>query len=339
MFCLSIWSRFTTVALTLTCLSLGSGVFAQDGGGSLNRDVIGGALLIFHQPDNPPVGGGRLQGHRVAPNPKVAKEQNRIIARANAARSAPTPRYSEAEEQYRQASRLDPTDARSYAGLGNVYLDQSRYLDAIEQYHHAIKLKPDYTDALMPLGYALVRANRLPEAIETYKDTLKVDPGNPEVHNNLGYLFNHSGRYDDAVAECLDAIRLLGQTGEAFKQGYQTRQEVLSHAYKNLGNAYNGLKNYEEAAKALRKATEIEPNSAAAFFNLGVTLFSGRRYAEAIEAYKQVVKLKPSLAAAHFNLGLTYLAINDKQSATAEYDALKPLDAKAAEQLRTMIRQ
>ena len=327
------------LALVIALLSLGlsTPALAQEGGGTLNSDLIGGALLIFRTPENPPVGGGRLQGHRITP--KVAKEQNRIIARANAARSAPTPRYAEAEEQYRQAAKLDPTDARSYAGLGNVYLDQKRYNDAVAQYQHAIKLKPDYSEALMPLGYALVGLNRFPEAIDDYKVALKVDPGNPEIHNNLGYLYNHSGRYDEAVAACLEAIRLLGETGESYKQGYQTRQEVLAHAYKNLGNSYTGLKNFEAAAKALRQATVIEPKNAAAFFNLGVTLYSGRRYSEAIEAYKEVIKLRPSLVAARFNLGLTYLAINDKKAAMAEYDALKPLDSNAAEQLRQMIRQ
>ena len=93
-----------------------------------------------------------------------------------------------------------------YAGLGNVYLDQTRYKDAVAQYQHAIELKGDYTDALMPLGYALVRLNRLPEAIEKYNQALKVEPDNPEIHNNLGYLYNHTKRYDAAVAACLEAI-------------------------------------------------------------------------------------------------------------------------------------
>ncbi|HKR61028.1 MAG TPA: tetratricopeptide repeat protein [Pyrinomonadaceae bacterium] len=327
------------LALVSAVLSVGlsTSALGQDGGGTLNRDLIGGALLIFRTPDNPPVGGGRLQGHRITP--KVAKEQNRIIARANAARSAPTPRFAEAEEQYRQAATLDPTDARSYAGLGNVYLDQKRFVDAVAQYKHAIELKPDYSEALMPLGYAHVSLNQLSDAIEDYKQALKVEPSNPEIHNNLGYLYNHSERYEESVAACLEAIRLLGETGESYKQGFQTRQEVLAHAYKNLGNAYNGLKNFEQAAKALRQATVIEPKNASAFFNLGVTLYSARRYSEAIEAYKEVIKLRPSLVAARFNLGLTYLAINDKKAATAEYDALKPLDPNAAEQLRLMIRQ
>ena len=163
MFSLSFRPFITALALSLILLLPASSVYAQDGGGSLNRDLIGGALLIFRQPENPPVGGGRLQGHRVTP--RVAKEQNRIIARGNAARSAPIPRYSEAEQEYRQAARLDPTDARSYAGLGNVYLDQSRFNDAIEQYKDALKHKPDENHAVIPVGYSHVRVKTFSEAI------------------------------------------------------------------------------------------------------------------------------------------------------------------------------
>lgn len=339
MFSTSIQSRVRLLFILLPCLLFCSAGQAQDlaGGGTLARDIMGGASFIFRTPQNPPVGGGRLPDRRVTQ--LTAKERDRVIARGNAARSAPTPRYSEAEREYQQAARLDPDDARSFAGLGNVYLDQGRFADAAEQYRQAIKLKGDYVDAYMPLGYALVRMNRHADAIAAYNQALKIDPGNPEVYNNLGYLYNHTGRYGEAIEACQQAIRLLGQTGEAFKQGYQTRNEVLSHAYKNLGNAYNGLNRYDEAAVALRQATTIEPNSAAAFFNLGLTLYSGRRYSEAIEAYKQVVKLRPKLAPARFNLGLTYLAINDRNAAMAEYDTLKTLDAKMADQLYGMIKR
>ena len=102
------YRSYSAILAATLILILSFSARAQDGGGSVNRDLMGGALLIFRTPENPPVGGGRLQGHRVTP--KVAKEQNRIIARANAARSAPTPRYVEAEQQYRQAASLDPTE-------------------------------------------------------------------------------------------------------------------------------------------------------------------------------------------------------------------------------------
>ncbi|HET6646211.1 MAG TPA: tetratricopeptide repeat protein, partial [Pyrinomonadaceae bacterium] len=327
-----------TAALLICTLTIS--IPAQEGGGTLPRDIPGGAALIFRKPENPPVGGGRLteRQEKQAPRP-TSKAQDQIIARGNAARSAPTPRYSEAEEEYRQAARLDPMDARAYAGLGNVYVDQGRYADAVEQYVKAVKLREDYTDALMPLGYSLVRMNRYDDAIAAYNQTLRYEPDNPEIHNNLSYIFNHTNRYDDAIESSRRAISLLGETGQAYKQGYQTRNQVLSHAYKNLGNAYTGLKRYNEAADALKQATLIEPNNAAAHFNLGLTLYTGGRYSEAIQAYKEVVRLRPTLAPGHFNLALAYIAINNRDAAVAEYETLKSLDSKMAAQLYSLIKK
>ena len=323
---------------TVLLLSYGSiSLSAQDGGGTLPRDIMGGAALVFRKPENPPVGGGRVTDHK--PRRPTTKAQDQIIARGNAARSAPTPRFSEAESEYRRAASMDPMDARAYAGLGNVYIDQGRFADAVEQYQKAVELRDDYTDAYMPLGYALVRMNRYADAIATYKQTLTLEPDNPEIHNNLSYIYNHTNRFNDAIEASQRAITLLGETGEAYKQGYQTRDEVLSHAYKNLGNAYSGLKRYDEAAEALKQATKIEPNNAAAHFNLGLTLYSGGRYSEAIQAYKEVTRLRPTLAAGHFNLALSYAAINDRASAMAEYETLKTLDAKMANQLYGMIKK
>ena len=136
-----------------------------------------------------------------------------------------------------------------------------------------------------------------------------------------------------------EAIKLLGETGEAYKLGFQERNEIRSYAYKNLGNAYNGLKRYDEAATALKKSSEIEPKNASAHFNLGLTLYNAGRYSEAIESYKEVIKLRPTLAPAYFNLGLTYYAINDKKAAMEQYESLKPLDAELAKQLYETIKR
>jgi tetratricopeptide (TPR) repeat protein len=336
---------FSAAALFVltTAMIVGSGTLAsgqnQPGGGNLPREAVGGAALIFRKPEDPnaqSVGGGRISGRvktRVA-----AAAQDKIIAKGNAARSAPKPRFSEAEEQYKLAANQDPTDARAHAGLGNVYLDQGRYSDAAGAYSQAIKVKVDYLPAYQPLGYSLARLNRYSEAAEILKEALRYDPNNAEIYNNLGFAYVHAERYADAVEACLQAIRLLGQTGEAFKQGLQNRNEVLSHAYKNLGNAYNGLKQYNEAANALKHATEIEPTNASAHFNLGLALYNGGRYSEAIEAYKAVVKLRPELAGAHYNLGLAYVAVNDKEGARREYNILKPLNAPLAAQLQSAIK-
>ena len=184
-----------------------------------------------------------------------------------------------------------------------------------------------------------VEGGRFSEAAEILKQALVYDPNNAEIYNNLAFTYGHAERYPEAIEASQQAITLLGQTGGAYKQGLQNRNEVLSNAYKNLGNAYNGLKNYSEAADALKKAAEIEPTNAAAHFNLGLALYNGKRYSEAIEAYKAVVKLRPQLAAVHYNLGLTFVAVNDQPSARQEYEILKTLNPEMASALSVLIKR
>lgn len=325
------------LALVITHVAL-----AQDitGGGSVVRDITGGAALIFRAPQNPTIqgatGGGRVRGKTKTP---VVRKQDSFLARANAARSAAQPRYAEAEQQYRLAVQIAPDDARGFAGLGNVYVDQGRFSEAVDAYEKALKVKPDYNGAHLPLAFSLARLNRYPEAITIYQEALKRDPNSPEVHNNLSFAYNHTGRFQEAIDSSEQAIKLLGETGEAYKLGFQERNEIRSYAYKNLGNAYNGLKRYDEAAIALKKSSEIEPKNASAHFNLGLTLYNAGRYSEAIESYKEVIKLRPKLPQAYFNLGLTYFAIQDKTAAMAQYETLKGLDSEMAKQLYDTIKQ
>ena len=190
-----------------------------------------------------------------------------------------------------------------------------------------------------PLAFSLVRLGRYPEAIEAFKQALQYDPNNAEIYNNMGFAYVHGGQYAEAIEACRQAIALLGKTGEAYKQELQIRNEVLSNAYKNIGNAHNELKQYNEAADALKHATEIEPKNAAAHFNHGLALYNGGRFSEAIEAYKSVIELKPNLAGAHYNLALAYVAINDKEGVRREYEILKPLNADMAGQLQSLIKR
>src|ERR1041385_7012053 len=177
------------------------GVTAQDitGGGSLVRDISGGAALIFRAPQNPTVvASGATGGGRVKPDKKTpVRQQDSIIAQANAARSAPKPRYDEAEQQYQLAAQIAPDDARAFAGLGNVYVDQGKFAQAVTAYQKAIKVKPDYNGAYLPLAFSLARLDRYPEAIEVYQETLKRDPGSPEVYNNLSFAYNHNNQFQE----------------------------------------------------------------------------------------------------------------------------------------------
>src|SRR5688572_31975495 len=134
----------TALALALT-LPCGIDALAQDiTGGGVLRDITGGAALIFRTPQNPTVhmsgGQGTLGGGKIKPREKPpVRQQDKIIARANAARSAS--KTGEAEEQYKLAAKIAPDDARAFAGLGNVYVDQGRFIEAVRSEEHTSELQ------------------------------------------------------------------------------------------------------------------------------------------------------------------------------------------------------
>src|SRR6185295_3898782 len=122
-----------SLAVFLTLTPLKSNVAHPGGqeasGGRIDRDVVGGAALIFRRPENPNSGAGGVRIGSGRDKPFAHPTQDQMIAKGNAARSAHTPRYAEAEGQYKMAAQMDPKDHRAFAGLGNVYLDQGRYSD------------------------------------------------------------------------------------------------------------------------------------------------------------------------------------------------------------------
>lgn len=65
--------------------------------------------------------------------------------------------------------------------------------------------------------------------------------------------------------------------------------------------------NSEEEAACYRKAVEIDPTYADAWFNLAYVYQAQGRPAESAEAYRRCIEHDPSIAVAHFNLGMVLL--------------------------------
>ena len=60
-----------------------------------------------------------------------------------------------AEQRYRQALQLAPTDPNAWCYLGMACHDQDRLDEAVAAYRKAIRLQPDFPIALNNLGNSL----------------------------------------------------------------------------------------------------------------------------------------------------------------------------------------
>jgi cytochrome c-type biogenesis protein CcmH/NrfG len=64
------------------------------------------------------------------------------------------PALSQAEALLRKAVRLDPSYARAYLLLGNLYCQERRYRKAVPEYQKTIRLRPTLPETYYLLGQA-----------------------------------------------------------------------------------------------------------------------------------------------------------------------------------------
>ena len=99
------------------------------------------------------------------------------------------------------------------------------------------------------------------------------------------------------------------------------------------GEAYSKKKSWDLAIAAYQQAVRIEPKFPEAWNNMGFCYRKVKQYDKALDAYKQAIILKPDFTYPHEYMARTYLAMGNKDAAMKEYEILKRLDAKMAEQL------
>jgi tetratricopeptide (TPR) repeat protein len=99
------------------------------------------------------------------------------------------------------------------------------------------------------------------------------------------------------------------------------------------GMTYVKEKKWYLAISAFTQAVHIEPKFAAAWNNLGHSYRKAQQYGMALDAYKQAISLAPADPNPHEYLARTYLAMGNKDGAMREYETVRHLDAKMADEL------
>jgi type IV pilus assembly protein PilF len=97
-------------------------------------------------------------------------------------------KFASAEEEVREALRIDPDYPEAYNFLGQMLMAQKRRPEAIQAYRKAVSFPlyatPDV--AYYQLGLALELEGDMKEALQAFEDALKVNP--PNVQPALIYL-------------------------------------------------------------------------------------------------------------------------------------------------------
>ncbi len=197
-------------------------------------------------------------------------------------------KLDKARDLITQALAINGSSSEAHNNLGNVLRALGKPEDAILSYNRATQLNPRNAGALSNLAAALMDQNKYAEAIEALEKAVELDPNFVEAHFNLGNAYGAMQKPEKAVAECRAAIRLAPS---------------LFLPYVSLGSLLSELGHQTEAAEALQKATDLEPNPDA-FNALGLCYHRAGRIKEAEECFRKAVKLRPAFVEALCNLGV-----------------------------------
>ena len=182
---------------------------------------------------------------------------------------------------FRQALSIAPNEARAWAGLGRVYINQSIYSErpateaaklAREALDRALKIDPRNVIAITGLARLAADFDFDAQAAADYnRRALQIEPNNLVAINTLGILLSNVGRFDDALP----------------------------------------LYDYRVAH---------DPANPTAFNNRGITRYYARQWEAAIDDFRTALRLSPAFVGAHTGIAASLLGKRDARGALAEIE-------------------
>lgn len=227
-------------------------------------------------------------------------------------------RYKEAVEAYKEAVGLAPENANAHYGLGRAYYALERWSEAEAAYRETLRFKPDSANAHVSLGMTFHRQGRLKEAIASYKEAVRIKPDMAETRWNLGLSHHSAKQYREAIAAYREYARLKPSAASEFQ--YQH----------NFGDALRGMGQNAQAIEAFKRAVIIKHDNSESHYGLGMAHLASRQFEDAVKALIRATVIKPGFVPYELALGRAYFSLGNLESARKQYKILKTLDPKAA---------
>jgi tetratricopeptide (TPR) repeat protein len=173
--------------------------------------------------------------------------------------------YDQAIENFNKAAEMDPAQLAIWSNLANAYTELAR-----------TKTGADF-DANMQ------------KALDAYGKAIALKPEDAGIHNNYALTLARAKKFPEAQAELQKAAELDPQGAGKY--------------YYNLGALLVNAGQTEPAGQAFKKAIELQPNYADAYYQYGITLMGKAQFAAdgkvtpvpgTAEAFQKYLELQPN---------------------------------------------
>lgn len=186
--------------------------------------------------------------------------------------------------------------------------DNDRYwrdVNAVDDYDRAMSITEDYLtryphslDGLLNKAYLLISAGQYEDGILLNQKAVEIHGRNGTAYNNIGWAHVNMGQYELGIHYLEQAIEANG--------GNATYSELT-----NLGDAYQGLEQYETAVGYYLQGIEQFPEEAAqtppdCYIGLAETYQLMEKEDPALEIYQQILEFDPHNYDAFFEVVTVY---------------------------------
>lgn len=205
---------------------------------------------------------------------------------------------------YKDLALMTPKDAAIFKRLFEICSKTGASEDALNYLKKYTALKPADADAQKDLGDALYGKKEFPGALVAYKNALRYDPNIKGFHKKYVELVLKLGKPQEKMPALQGAIK----AGEAD-----------ASIYSQLGQIYNGAKNYSKAIEMYEKASQLDPKNAEILSSLAECQMKKGDLKGAALTYEQALAMNPGAVNEYKQLGDLYMKQKKSDAAMAAY--------------------
>lgn len=224
---------------------------------------------------------------------------------------------------------VTPDNGEAHICLGSHLVTMREFESACQHFERGFQLTRQFgVLGYCDWGIALNRLDRPVEAEQKLKACLKIDPNNRTALSELIRLLINQRRSTEAAeySARYDKNTVRQTTASTPDAGFEV----------DLGMRKIREGNIQEARSHFERATQLAPQSAAAFYNLANAQKQLRELSAAKQNFLKAIELNPKLSGAHYNLAAILELEHDLDGARQRYEEayrINPQDTFAKQQI------